>query len=63
MHRPLGDGRVLIFDVIDGRLAYAMGINAQREIAMARRLIERRVAVDATALADPAQPLAGMLKR
>jgi len=62
VHRPLGGGRVLIFDVIDGRLAYAMGINAQRDLAMARRLIERRVAVDATALADPGQPLAAMLK-
>ncbi|PYQ86486.1 MAG: hypothetical protein DMG03_07015 [Acidobacteria bacterium] len=47
---------------MDGRLAYAMGINAQRDLAMARRLIERRVAVDATALADPGQPLAAMLK-
>jgi hypothetical protein len=28
-----------------------------------RRLIERRVPVDAAALADPAQPLAAMLKR
>jgi len=63
VHRLLGNGRVLIFDVIDGRLAYAMGINAQRDLAMARRLIERGVAVDSAALADPGQPLAAMLKR
>jgi 3-phenylpropionate/trans-cinnamate dioxygenase ferredoxin reductase component len=62
VHRLLGNG-VLIFDVIDGRLAYAMGINAQRDLATARRLIERGVAVDSAALADPGQPLAAMLKR
>jgi hypothetical protein len=39
-----------------------MGINAQRDIAAARRLIERHIPVDAAALADPTQPLAGMLK-
>jgi 3-phenylpropionate/trans-cinnamate dioxygenase ferredoxin reductase component len=60
--RLLGGGR-LMFDVADGRLAYAMGINAQRDIATARRLIERRVPVDPAALADPSQPLMGMLKR
>ena len=35
-------------------LVYAMGINAQRDLAAARRLIERRIPVDAAALADPA---------
>jgi hypothetical protein len=40
-----------------------MGINAQRDHAAARRLIERRVPVDLDALADPAQPLARMLNR
>jgi hypothetical protein len=39
-----------------------MGINAQRDIAMARRLIERRVPLDAAELADPAKPLNAMLK-
>src|SRR5262249_52280695 len=61
--RLLGDGRMLTFEVIDRRLACAMGINAQRDMAMARRLIERRVDVDPAALADAAQPLAAMLKR
>lgn len=63
VRRVLPGGGALVFEVSDGRLAYAMGINAQRDLAAARRLIERHVAVDAAALADPAQPLAAMLKR
>jgi len=63
VHRPLGSDSVLVFEVSDGRLAYAMGINAQRDLAIARRLIERRVPIDPAALADAAQPLAAMLKR
>jgi 3-phenylpropionate/trans-cinnamate dioxygenase ferredoxin reductase subunit len=63
VRRPLeGDG-ALVFEISDGCLAYAMGINAQRDLAVARRLIERRVPVDPSALANPAQPLSGMLKR
>jgi NADPH-dependent 2,4-dienoyl-CoA reductase/sulfur reductase-like enzyme len=63
VRRQLPGGGTLVFEVFDGRLVYAMGINAQREIAVVRRLIERRIAVDARALADPGQPLAAMLKR
>ena len=63
VRRPLDGDRVLIFEVIDGRIAYAVGISAQRDLAAVRRLIERRVPVDPAALADPAQPLAAMLKR
>jgi NADPH-dependent 2,4-dienoyl-CoA reductase/sulfur reductase-like enzyme len=63
VHRPLPGDKMLIFDISDGRLVSAMGINAQRDLAAARRLIERRVSVDVAALADPAQPLAAMLKR
>jgi NADPH-dependent 2,4-dienoyl-CoA reductase/sulfur reductase-like enzyme len=63
VRRPLGAQRALVFDIVDGCLAYAMGINAQRDLAAARRLIERRVPVSAEALADPAQPIAAMLKR
>jgi hypothetical protein len=40
----------------------AMGINRQRDIAAARRLIERQIPIDAPALADPNRPLAAMLK-
>lgn len=63
VHRPVGADNALVFDVSDGRLVSAMGISAQRDLAVARRLIERRIAVDAAALADPGQPLAAMLKR
>src|SRR5712692_7370053 len=30
VHRPLGGDRLLVFEISDGRLTYAMGINAQR---------------------------------
>jgi hypothetical protein len=63
VHRPLGGDNLLVFEITDGRVTYAMGINAQRDVAAVRRLIERRVPVDPDALADPAQPLAAMLKR
>jgi 3-phenylpropionate/trans-cinnamate dioxygenase ferredoxin reductase component len=62
VRRPLPGKGVLAFDVADGMLAYAMGINAQRDLAAARRLIERRIKVDTAALADPARPLASLLK-
>lgn len=63
VRRPLGGTCALAFDVVEGRLTYAMGINVQKDVAMARRLIERRVPVDAAALADPAQTLAALLKQ
>jgi len=53
---------LLVFEIADGILVYAMGINAQRELSAARRLIERRIPVDPAALADPARPLASLLK-
>jgi 3-phenylpropionate/trans-cinnamate dioxygenase ferredoxin reductase component len=62
VRRPTEPNRALFFDISDGRIVYAMGINAQRDLATVRRLIERRVVVDPTALGDPAQPLAAMLK-
>ena len=63
VRRPLAGNAALQFEVSGDHLVYAMGINVQRDIAMARRLIERRVPVDAAALADPSKPLAAMLKR
>ena len=63
VHRSLDGNRIVVFDVGDGRLTHAMGINAQRDIAMARRLIERRVPVDVSMLADPGCALSAMLKR
>jgi 3-phenylpropionate/trans-cinnamate dioxygenase ferredoxin reductase subunit len=63
VRRLLQGNRALMFEISDGHLTYAMGINVQRDLAAARRLIDRRVPVDPAALADPAQPLAAMLKR
>ena len=62
VHRPMSGNTRLLFELDGSHIAYAMGINAQRDIAMARRLIERRVPVDPEALADPGKPLAAMLK-
>jgi NADPH-dependent 2,4-dienoyl-CoA reductase/sulfur reductase-like enzyme len=50
------------FELTGPHIAYALGINAQRDIAVVRRLIERRIAVDPIALADPTKPLADLLK-
>jgi 3-phenylpropionate/trans-cinnamate dioxygenase ferredoxin reductase component len=62
VRRQIGANALLRFDLDGDHLAYVFGINAQRDIAVARRLIERRVPVDAAALADPSKPLAAMLK-
>jgi 3-phenylpropionate/trans-cinnamate dioxygenase ferredoxin reductase component len=63
VQRPLPGSARLTCDLLDGHLAYAMGINVQRDLAMARRLIERRIPVDPAELEDPSKPLAAMLKR
>jgi 3-phenylpropionate/trans-cinnamate dioxygenase ferredoxin reductase component len=62
VRRPLAGDGVLMFELDGPRVAYAWGINAQREIALARRLIERSIPVDAAELADPSKPLASLLK-
>jgi 3-phenylpropionate/trans-cinnamate dioxygenase ferredoxin reductase component len=62
VERRIGPNALLHFWLDGDRLAYVFGINAQRDIAAARRLIERRVPVEAAELADPAKPLAAMLK-
>ena len=62
VRRQIGPDAMLRFDLDGDHLAYVLGINAQRDIATARRLIERRVKVDPAELADAAKPLAGMLK-
>jgi 3-phenylpropionate/trans-cinnamate dioxygenase ferredoxin reductase subunit len=62
VRRPLGADAILLFELDGSHLGYAMGINAQRDIAAARRLIERRVPVDASDLSNPAKSLAAMLK-
>lgn len=63
VHRPMGEQASLVLQVDGAQLVYALGINAQRDIATARRLIERHVDVSAADLADPARPLAGLLAK
>ena len=62
VRRPLGSGGTILFELDGAQLAYAAGINAQRDIALARRLMERRIPLDAGELADAGKPLAAMLK-
>jgi 3-phenylpropionate/trans-cinnamate dioxygenase ferredoxin reductase component len=62
IRRRLQGGKALVFEVHDGRITYAMGINAQRDLSIVRRMIERRVPVDCAALTDPEKPLARMLR-
>jgi 3-phenylpropionate/trans-cinnamate dioxygenase ferredoxin reductase component len=63
IRRPMPDGAALVFEVQRGRIVQAMGINARREMATIRRLIEREIAIDPASLADPAHALATLLKR
>ena len=63
VRRPLAGNAALSFELRDGRIVSALGINAQRDLAAVRRLIERRVPVEPAALADPARPLTTLLKR
>jgi NADPH-dependent 2,4-dienoyl-CoA reductase/sulfur reductase-like enzyme len=63
VRRPMPAPAALIFEITDGHLTYAMGVNAQRDLSMVRRLMERKIPVDAAALADPSASLQGMLKR
>jgi NADPH-dependent 2,4-dienoyl-CoA reductase/sulfur reductase-like enzyme len=60
--RQIGPNARLRFDLDGEHIAFVLGINAQRDIAAARRLIERRVPIMAADLADPGKPLAAMLK-
>jgi 3-phenylpropionate/trans-cinnamate dioxygenase ferredoxin reductase component len=58
-----GSGGRVVFELTGSCIAYSLGINAQREIATTRRLIERKIALDdAAGLADPKKPLADFLK-
>ena len=62
LHRPLPGNSSIVFQIEGTQLIYALAINAQRDIASARRLIERKIAVNEADLLDPAKPLADMLK-
>src|SRR5215813_9559883 len=62
VRRPIGPNATLLFELDGERIAYVLGINAQREMGPARRLIDQRVPVNADDLADPGKPLNAMLK-
>ncbi len=62
VHRQVGAGASLLFELDGTHIAYAIGINAQRDIAVTRRLIERRVPVEAAELADTEKPIGALLK-
>ena len=62
VRRPMAGKSLLLLETEGPLLSYAIGINAQKDLAAVRRLIERRIAVDLAALADPGQPFAAMLK-
>ncbi len=62
VRRQAAAGCEISFEFTGTHIAYAIGINAQRDMAVVRRLIERRIAVDPVALADPSATLADFLK-
>jgi 3-phenylpropionate/trans-cinnamate dioxygenase ferredoxin reductase subunit len=62
VRRKISDKATLLFELDGAHIAYAVGINAQRDVATGRRLIERKVAVDAIDLGDPTKPLNAMLQ-
>jgi 3-phenylpropionate/trans-cinnamate dioxygenase ferredoxin reductase component len=62
VRRPGAGASQINFELTGPHVAYALGINAQRDVAVARRLIERQTPVDPIALADPTIPLGDFLK-
>jgi 3-phenylpropionate/trans-cinnamate dioxygenase ferredoxin reductase subunit len=62
IRRPVGARATILFWLEDSRIVYVLGINAQRDIGAARRLIERQIPVNASELGDPSKALAAMLK-
>ncbi|HLH90805.1 MAG TPA: FAD-dependent oxidoreductase [Xanthobacteraceae bacterium] len=62
VRRPLAGNSMLSLESDGTRITAALGVNAQRDIATVRRLIERRIPINPTAVADPARPLAELLK-
>jgi len=63
VRRKVSDKATLLFELDGAHIAHAIGINAQRDIATIRRMIERRTSVDPAALADQTKPLNAMLQR
>ncbi len=63
MRRQGAGATEIIFELSWSHIVYALGINAQRDITLVRRPIERRIAVDPRAppryIAYPLEPTAG----
>ncbi|KOC30763.1 hypothetical protein GL58_07425 [Comamonas testosteroni] len=57
IRRHSGTEASLYFYLEQDRLKAVVGVNAPRELAMARRLIEKQTAVAVTVLEDPTQPI------
>ena len=53
----------LLFQVVDGRLVCAVGLNAARDLRFAKQIMQDGGAVKAAELADPAVKLADIAKR
>jgi NADPH-dependent 2,4-dienoyl-CoA reductase/sulfur reductase-like enzyme len=62
VQRPMPGNGWLMLEIEGPYLSFAIGINAQKDLAAVRRLIERGIPVDPVALADPNVPFAAMLK-
>ena len=62
VRRPMPGNSRLVLETEGPVLSYAVGINAQKDLAAVRRLIERKIPIDPAALADPNAPFAAMLK-
>tara|TARA_E500000305_G_scaffold105319_1_gene102681 strand:- start:211 stop:1452 length:1242 start_codon:yes stop_codon:yes gene_type:complete len=60
--RELGHGRMIEFYMNKDRLQYVVGIDAGRDLGIAKRLIERKIKVDPSDLADPEVKLATILR-
>src|SRR5262249_58674375 len=62
VRRPLGAGAALLFELDGAHLTHALGINAQRDMAVVRRVVERGGAGRASEAADPRQPPPALLQ-
>lgn len=60
VRRPLRS--VLVLGANNGVVSNALGINVQRDLAAIRRLIERKIPIETSLLADPSRPFVEMLK-
>jgi 3-phenylpropionate/trans-cinnamate dioxygenase ferredoxin reductase subunit len=62
VRRPLVNNSMLVLGAKDSLVSNAFGINVQRDLAAVRRLIERKIPVEASVLADPVRPFSEMLR-